>query len=324
MKRSVFYLSLAVIFAAFAALICAPDKALDGARRGLSVCAATIIPSLLPFLTLSALLNALGLPHLLSRAVGPLMRRLFGVDGAVAAPLLLGLTGGYPVGAVSMAELVRRGALTDAEGSRLLPFCNNTGPAFIIGAAGSGIFGSGRVGLLLYASHIGAAFVIGILCAARCGAPAGAASGNAEPAARSLAAALPESMAHAVRTVLNICGYVVFFSVIMGLLDALGLLSGLAGRIAALTGAELHFVRAALTGIIELGGGISAMSGLHVRPCNLALASFLLGFGGLSVHCQTLAAVAGTEIKTARNFVGRLLHGVLSALFTYVFSALLF
>ena len=48
----------------------------------------------------------------------------------------------------------RRGSITASEGERLLGFCNNSGPAFIIGAVGSGVFGSVKIGLLLYAVHI--------------------------------------------------------------------------------------------------------------------------------------------------------------------------
>ena len=40
------------------------------------------------------------------------------------------------------------------EAERLLGFCNNSGPAFIVGAVGAGIFGSPSVGLALYGIHI--------------------------------------------------------------------------------------------------------------------------------------------------------------------------
>lgn len=319
MKRATFFASIAVVLAAFAALICAPAEALAGAKRGLEVCAGVIVPALLPFLIVSALLTGLGLPRLLAKAAGPLFTKLFGVSGAAAAPFLLGLTGGYPVGAAATAELCRRGELGGEEGSRILPFCNNTGPAFILGAAGTGVFGSGRAGMLLYLSHILAAVAVGVLMSI--GRPR-AASGAAEQVieVRSLVHVLPESVKGAVVSTLNICGYVVFFSVITSLLDALGVFASAAAYLAAHLGLELRFTRALLTGFLELGSGVSAMRGLSLTPLNLALASFILGFGGLSVHCQTLAAVDGTGIKTARHFAGRLLHGMIAAILTFLFA----
>lgn len=322
MKRATFIASLAVVLAAFAALICAPAEALAGAKRGLEVCAGVIVPALLPFLIVSALLTGLGLPQLLAKAAGPLFTKLFGVSGVAAAPFLLGLTGGYPVGAAATAELCRRGELGGEEGSRILPFCNNTGPAFILGAAGTGVFSSGRAGVLLYLSHILTAVAVGVLMSI--GRPRGtvrAAEQTIE--VRSLVHLLPESVKGAVVSTLNICGYVVFFSVITGLLDALGVFGSAAAYLAARLGLELRFTRALLTGFLELGSGVSAMRGLSLTPLNLALASFVLGFGGLSVHCQTLAAVDGTGIRAARHFAGRLLHGAVSALFTFLLASAL-
>ena len=306
LKKSAFLLSLMLVLLTFAMLLYAPAEAVAGAKRGLAVCAGVIVPSLLPFLILSGLLTGLGLPRLLARPLGPLFGKLFGVSGAAAAPFLLGLTGGYPVGAASAVELVRRGEIDAEEGGCILPFINNTGPAFIIGAAGSGIFGSAALGLMLYLSHILAAVAVGLLFSL------GKRRREERKAEtdfvfRSLAEILPESVKSAVTATLNICGFVVFFSVLTAMLDRVG------GAIAVRTGLELRFCRALLAGILELGSGVSAMSGLTATPLNLALASFVLGFGSLSVHCQTLAAVSGTDIKTARHFAGRLLHGLLSA-----------
>ncbi|MGN1002791.1 MAG: nucleoside recognition domain-containing protein [Oscillospiraceae bacterium] len=311
----------AVILLALAVLLRFPADAAESARRGLAVCGKTIVPSLLPFFVLSGLFSAAGLPQALAGWAEPLMRRAFGVSGQACAPFLLGLTGGYPMGAAATAELVKSGALSPAEGERLLPFCNNTGPAFIIGAAGSGVFGSVRYGAVLYVSHILAAVGVGLLFSSR-GQAAAAPPAPFQP--KSLAQALPESMRAAVSATLNICGYVVFFSVVTGLLDAAGVFSSLAGTLSAKLGLELHVCRSLLTGILELGSGIASLEGLAPTGPHLALAAFILGFGGLSVHCQTLAVVADTEMRCARHFAGRILHGVLSALFAYLIAVLAF
>lgn len=302
--------ALALLF--LLALLRSPRAALEGARQGLAVCGARIIPALLPFLVLSGLVGALGLADGLAGALSRPLARLFAAPGCVAAPFLLGLCGGYPVGAASLAGLVRDGALTAEEAGRLLPVCNNTGPAFLLGAVGLGVFGSGAAGALLYAAHALAALILGLLGSIgksrRVQEPL-----TAPPAPRPLSTALPESVRGAVTAALNISGFVVFFSVLTALAEAAGLLPQTAGALSARFGLELHAARALLTGLLELGGGVAAMDGLAPTPGNLALAAFLLGFGSLSVHCQTLAALEGTDIKTSRHFAGRLIHGVLSA-----------
>lgn len=93
---------------------------------------------------------------------------------------------------------------------------------------------------------------------------------------------------------------------------------------AARLGLELHFVRAFFTGLMELGCGIGSMEGLAATPANLALASFILGWGGISVHFQTLAVISGTDIKGVRHFAGRLLSGCISAAITFLLAGALF
>ena len=113
------------------------------------------------------------------------------------------------------------------------------------------------------------------------------------------------------------------FSTLRAMLDALGITSAAAGVLIERFSLPPQFAFALLTGFLELGGGISAMHGMAATVQNLALCSFLLGFGSLCVHCQTLAAVAGAKIKTARHFVGRLLHGAISAGITFLLFTLL-
>ena len=183
------------------------------------------------------------------------------------------------------------------------------------------MFHSAGYGLLLYGVHVLSAVLIGMLFAPR--------SGGFEPeprgqiAAVSLAQALPEAVRSAVCAVLTVSGFVVTFSVVTGILDASGLLPALVGTLSARLGLELHFARALCTGVLELGTGIGAMQGLTPTPANLALAAFLTGWGGVSVHCQTAAVIAGTDIKSARHTVGRLLHGTVSALCMWVLANLL-
>ena len=323
-KSAVFALSVLLLCLCLAGLMLFPAAASRSAVEGLRVCAAVIIPSLLPFLVLSGLICALGLPELLARTAGPVFSALFGLPGAGAAPLVLGLTGGYPVGAAATAELVCSGTLTRSEGERLLPFVNNTGPAFIIGAAGSGVFGSGRLGLLLYLSHIIAAVAAGVLLSRSGHGKISRETGTPRSLPHStLAAALPACVRSAAGAVVNICAFVVFFSVLRGLLDESGIFPAAEYAISRLTRLDARLIRAVLTGFLELGSGIGAMQGLPASPESLAAASFVLGFGGLSVHCQTLAVTEQAQIKCARHFAGRMLHGALSAVFTFLLSSLL-
>ena len=139
------------------ALILWPEQAMDAMRDGLRLCGNVIVPSLFPFFVLSSLVVELGMSRYLGRLLEPIMVPLFRVNGSCATALALGFVGGYPVGAQTAIQIYQNGQCSRAEAERMLAFCNNSGPAFILGVVGAGVFGSGTAGLLLYLAQIGRA-----------------------------------------------------------------------------------------------------------------------------------------------------------------------
>ena len=106
----------------------------------------------------------------------------------------------------------------------------------------------------------------------------------------------------------GICGTVVFFSVLLSLLHAAGLLSPLD---------DSALLSALLCGALELTGGISRLPNT-LSPMSAAAASFLLGWGGLCVHMQTLSVLTGSGIPVKRYFLGKALHGSIGAVLAYL------
>ena len=155
-------LALGLLCAALA-LVLWPGEAMGAMRDGLKLCGNVIVPSLFPFFVLSSLVVELGMSRYLGRLFQPVMAPLFRVNGACASALALGFVGGYPVGARTAISLYQNGQCSKTEAERLLAFCNNSGPAFIFGVVGAGVFGSGTLGLLLYLVHMAASLLVGLL-----------------------------------------------------------------------------------------------------------------------------------------------------------------
>lgn len=313
-------LAVIICLCSFAALTLCSAQVIQSCRYAVELCLSLILPSLFPFFVLSVLLNRLGLPGYLGRLLTPLASRVYGVTGAGASALLIGLTGGYPLGAAYIADMERSGAITAREGERLLAFCNNSGPAFIIGAVGAGAFGSGKAGLLLYLCHVLSAMLTGLFFRQK--------DYYQEIPPLQLdtvyiSQALPEAVKQAMGALLNVCGFVMCFTVLVGLLDAGGAFSLLCGQLSAVFGLELQFTHAALTGVLELGSAAGALRGLSPTPLNMALAAGILGWGGISVHFQTLAVLAGSKIKGALHFAGRLISASIGMVLAYALSMLL-
>ena len=314
----------AALLCAAAALMLWPKEAMEAARDGLTLCANVIVPSLFPFFVLSSLVVELGLAGYLGKLLEGVMRPLFRVGGACASAVALGFIGGYPVGARTALSLYQKGMCTRTEAQRLLAFCNNSGPAFILGVVGAGVFASSRAGVLIYLAHAAASVCVGVLFRFY-GREKGGAEGHAPPCIRvtSFPAAFTTAVRDSFFSTLNICAFVVFFTVVIRLLTLSGLLTGLAdglGLLLAPLGLDALWSRRLLTGALELTSGVSTLMGEGSLTGRLSMAAFLLGWAGLSVHCQVLSFLGESDLSPRTYLLGKFLHGIFSAFFTAVLA----
>ena len=295
-------------------LIFSADAARESCASALDLCGRMIIPSLFPFFVLSAFINKLALPGLIGRLIAPIISRLYGISPAGASALPIGFIGGYPAGAAYIADMESEGLVSGEEAERLLAFCNNSGPAFIVGVMGGAVFASAELGLKLYAVHIFSSMTAGLFFRK---------GYNPSPIAphrldsTGTAQAVVASVKQATGSIINVCGFVICFSVFVSLLHSCGLFGLLCGMLSGL-GLDTKLCEAILTGILELGSGAGAMQGMAPSRINLSFAAAMLGWGGLSVHFQTLAVLAGSKIKGTLHLAGRLLCAVISFITMYL------
>ena len=304
-----------------------PEESLEAAREGITLCLDVLIPSLFPFFVLSSLLIETGVAGLCARPLSRWMYPLFGVGGAGAAALMLGLIGGYPAGARTIAQLVERGECSREEARRLSRFCNNCGPAFVLGAVGMGVFGSKEVGFLLLGANLGAAVLLGVFFAR------GETHRSPEPppmatpslSLSSLSTEFPGCVHSAFSATLGVCSYVILFSVLTALADCSGLLPACIQVVAGLIPGENVPVlcRSACMGFLEISTGTAALQGAVDAPGALPLAAFLLGWGGLSVHCQSLPFWRAAGVRPGPYLRAKFLQGMLAAGITMLASACL-
>lgn len=286
-----------LLVAAGMLLFAYPDAAATGASRGLSVCGTVIIPGLLPMLVLVGTFMRSALCDTVSRWLARPTAWVFRLPGVCAAPILLSFIGGYPAGAVAVEQLLDEGQITEREAARLLRFCVNAGPAFTVSTVGAMLLRDARIGWMLLAAQLAAAIFIGIAqgwCAPR--------MYRVRAKARSFmpfSLAFTEAVNAATKALLYMCGFVILFSVILSLLDGMG-----------------QGQTALLSGLLEVTSGCVILAG--ERELFIALLGFLLGFGGLSVHCQ-IRAVLHAYPQALKGFgLFRMLSGLLCGAFSYI------
>lgn len=279
----------------------------DAVRRAICLCGQSIIPSLFPFLVLSKLLTAVSpLPVLPG---GRLFSRLSGLPAEGFTAFLIGALCGFPLGAQITADLYCMSALSRQEAERLSFFCNNVGPAFAVGAVGTLLFGSARIGWFLYGIQMLSALLCLLLQARAVGSNSSIYVNKTlqippkkRPTAKketenSLFALLPAALGDSAVSLLGICGAILFFSALCALPRALLPPSAYA----------------LLAAVLEIGNGTAAAAGLP-RTAGLAVSLLSLSFGGLSVFMQTAGILRSTGLSPRSAFRGKCMQSLFSLL----------
>jgi sporulation integral membrane protein YlbJ len=243
---------------------------------------------------------------------------MFRLNGACSAAVILGFLSGYPVGAKTAIALYEKGECTKTEAERLLSFCNNSGPAFILGAVGAGIFSNSTVGRLLYIAHAAASITVGIIFRFyKYREPIGRGRIHSSKSAK-LSKAFTLSVRSSFDTILGVCAFVIFFSVAIRMLYVMGVLPMLGQFFGDMFGIGAESAERLLTGIIEVTSGLWTLQGISVDvAAKLAMAAFMLGWAGLSVHCQVLSFIGESGLSAWTYIAGKILHGIISAAYMY-------
>ncbi|NLT39788.1 MAG: hypothetical protein GXX89_04910 [Clostridiales bacterium] len=298
-KRAAPY-PLIALFGAFVLLH--PKECLTSAAAGVRICLDSVIPALFPFVFVSQLILETGVSDGLSIIFGRPLGRLLRLSQAAAQAMVLGFLGGYPVGARSAVLLYDDKKLTKDETERLLSCCNNCGPSFIFGVVGAGVFGSAAAAVLLWAVHILSAIAAGFILRGRRTAAKTEPGYSKRRRSVSFGAAFSKAGISSFQAMGNICAFVILFNVILLLPRWVGLYSISRDTI----------YRSLLSGVFELTNGVLSLSsdrGTAAFSC----AAFLIGWGGLSVHFQTLSITAGRKLQMRRYFTGKILQAGISA-----------
>jgi sporulation integral membrane protein YlbJ len=277
----------------------------QGVREGLAASAGTLIPALFPFMVLCRFLARTGYGAALARPFRVLWQYIFRIPGEAGAVALLSLIGGYPVGAKGVSELLRRGVVDKATAGRMLCFCVNCGPSFLITAAGASMLSDRAAGVILFATQTLATLTIGAAFSLRAPMP------ERKPKVKvteKAGIALVAAVTGASLSMITVCAFAVLFAGLLALLNT----SGFPAWLAAGTGLADGMVAAILGGLFEVVSGSAASARLGGETAILFM-SLCASFGGLSVIFQIISCFDGQEVSFRRFILARLIHMPLAA-----------
>ncbi len=284
--NQIIILSLVMLFGVF--LIANPHICEESVAKSIILCSRVLIPSLFPFGVSMLYIMKSGIIEKLN-FIKPLTRVLK-LSPFAFVIMLMSMLGGYPIGAKLINEAVLQGKLTEKDARRLLNFCVNAGPGFIVSAVGTGILGNQKVGYILLVSHILASLLICIT------------SKEVKSCSKKTVQILDPaenfviSASESANAMISICTFVILFGVITSYIEHYS--------------QQLKFLKPLIF--------VSEITNAITKTNNIYLISFLLGFSGVCIWCQVFSVGKNIKIEFLPFILHRILHGILSSAITYL------
>ena len=295
MKRRTELIPILICSIMMLLLIWDTPTTVQGASTGIELCIKSVIPSLFPFFVVSTYLNSI----LLRNTIDLKFPRI--LSGSAGAILLIGLTGGYPVGAQLISQAYHDQQISKRTGHILLGYCNNSGPAFIFGITAM-LFPNAYIPFILWGIQILSAILTGYLLPR----PEYVKLQKREPQRYTVADALKKS----IYTCAIVCGWIILFRIILSYISVL------------FTEKTGITARTLSTGFLELSNGCLQLAQIPSVSLRFTLCSTLLSFGGLCVMFQTASAVQ--DLGLGFYIPGKIIQTAISTIAAAALSILLF
>ncbi len=334
------YLLVIVVLFFVISIVVFPSESVEAAYGGLVTWFTIVLPSLLPFFIGAELLIGLGVVKFIGVLLEPIMRPVFNVPGEGSFAFTMSITSGYPVGAKIVTRLRTEGQLSMNEAQRLAAFCSTSGPLFLMGAVGVGMFRSSQVGFFITLVHYLSAILVGIVFRFYRGSreshhkPMVYQGHIIKKALRQLVQSrrsnppfgilLGNAVKESFNTMLMVGGFIILFSVITNVLSLIGVSDFIVYLLRPL-GINSALMKAIFVGIFEITNGSQIVAEISQVSllARMAAASFIIAWSGFSIHAQAISIISTSDIKTGLYLISKLLHGALALILVYCLYPLL-
>ena len=292
-------------------LILDPKNNINACLNGLLLWATAILPSLLPFFFLTSLLASLGFIQKIGKFFAPITTKLFKTDGISGYIYSMSIISGYPVGAKTTAELYENKIISRGQACKITTFTSTSGPLFIIGTVGIGMFNSSKLGYLILLCHILGAFLNGLIYRNTF-----VNENKTNICILNNKNLLEDSMYNSLKSILIVGGYVAIFYMLISMLNSYNLLYPFNKFLSLILNCDLDIASAITNGTIEMTRGCLS------QKQALVIATGLISFGGISIFVQALTFLNRFKISLKYYFCSKITQTIISVIIALIIGTL--
>jgi len=304
-KKKIYFAAIFVAGFACLSMVVFPSIAFLSAQKGISLWAGSVLPALLPFFICANFMNEMGVTRVLNPA---------------AFAFSMSVLSGYPMGAKIIGDLRRNEYIGEREAKRMLSFCSTSGPAFMLGAVGTGMLRNPMLGMIIAISHYLGAVLNGLFFSLRfrkekdesrkiCRLP------KLKDDDKGVLEFFTDAIFSSFKSLGIILAYIMLFMFFTDLMQFSGILNIF----------EQSYMRALAKGILEMTVGCASIaSSMEISDLLKGVfCTFLISWGGLSVIGQTMSMLTGCKISLTYFITTKLGHCIFSSIIALIMGILL-
>lgn len=296
------------------AIIINPAIYITSCLNGIIVWATVVLPALLPFMFFTKTLTELGVAEILATKF-KLFPKIFKVPSVAVYVFVLSILSGYPVGAKIVADLYESGNITKEEAYKITTFTSNSGPMFILGSVGIGMFANKKLGIIILISHILGALINGLIYRNH-------KEKNLEKNKKIIVKnnlSLGELMWNTVNSVLIIGGFIALFFVIIEILNNLHIFSPISNIFSSIFNCNSNIFNAIFNGIFEITRGCLDISKLGLNEFfSGLLCTFIISFGGLATAMQAFVFLKKFDMRFSFFIKQKITHAIFASIISII------
>lgn len=288
--------------------------------NAITVWAKVLLPSLLPFFIFTRLMTSLGIVKDISNTFGKIPAKLYKLPKVSFYVFFLSIITGYPIGSKLVSDLYHSGEITRVQAQKITTFTSNSGPMFIVGSVGAGLFLSAKIGYIILISHILGAVLNGLLY--RNLKDDNVYFKNKKAIDSSEGNILSDSVSNSISSILLVGGIIVLSFIIIEVLIKFNVfypITFLFNKI----GIETGVTTSILSGLLEITKGCQLISALNIGAmAKASIACFIISFGGFSTILQSMAFLK--DITNYKFFtLQKTTHAIISTIICVCLCAIL-
>ncbi len=321
---SIFIILFSIILFAY------PTEIFQACKYGLLFWYKNILPSLFPFMVLSSLLLESNLVLLISKMLSPFSKFLWNVSGEGMIAFVLGCFCGFPLGAKVTADLKNKNIISSNEASRLIGFCNNCSPMFIITVVSLNLLGDLRYAPYIITVQLVSAVSVGIIFRffykTNGSYKKTSESLKKDDSPKAFSKILNDSITNAAYVSITLCSFIVFYTVFIHFLELSHLNQYLKLIFLPLEKALCidPLLQGKLTyGLFDISNGVNVVANsLGSIFHKLLLINIIINWGSFSVHSQVFSVIHSANISIKPYLLGKLLQSAFSIVYSFLFFIL--